>query len=115
MEDTAFSVKIMEVFPDGRSFNIVDGITSLVYRNHSDRPLDYTPGEPVEVKIKMWPTAWQLQKGSFIRVEVSSSNFPAYHVHSNFKGPWAAQEETKTARQTVYVGEGASYIDFPAG
>lgn len=112
-EDTAFSVKLMEVFPDGRSFNIVDGITSLVYRNNSDHPLDYTPGEPVDVKIEMWPTAWQLQKGSFIRVEVASSNFPAYHVHSNFRGPWADQEETKTARQTVYIGESASYIELP--
>lgn len=113
-EDTAFSVKICEVFPDGRSFNIVDGITSLSYRNNSDQPVDYTPNQPVQVVIEMWPTAWEVQAGSVIRAEISSSNFPAYHVHANFKGPWASMKEQKNATQNVYIGAGhSSYIDFP--
>lgn len=113
-EDTAFSVKICEVFPDGRSFNIVDGITSLTYRNNSDFPLDYAPNQPVQVLIEMWPTAWEVQAGSIIRAEVSSSNFPAYHVHANTKGPWASMREYKVASQTLYTGSNrGSYIDFP--
>lgn len=113
-EDTAFSVKILEVFEDGRTINIVDGITSLSYRNNADAPLDYTPNEPVTVTIEMWPIAWEIQRGSRIRVEISSSNFPAYHVHSNFKGAWASISEYKIARQTLYVGEDTSYIELPA-
>ncbi|MEK3826767.1 CocE/NonD family hydrolase [Paenibacillus sp. FSL K6-1558] len=113
-EDTAFSVKICEVFPDGQSFNIVDGITSLRYRNNIDQPVDYTPNQPVQVIIEMWPTAWELQKGSFIRAEVSSSNFPAYHVHSNVKEPWASTSKYKIAAQTLYTGSNyCSYIEFP--
>ncbi|WP_145048936.1 CocE/NonD family hydrolase [Paenibacillus xylanexedens] len=114
VEDTAFSVKICEVFPDGRSFNIVDGITSLSYRNNSDTPMSYTPNQPVQVIIEMWPTAWEIQSGSFIRAEVSSSNFPAYHVHANAKGPWASMKEYRVATQTIYTGsDRCSYIDFP--
>jgi len=112
-EDTAFSVKLMEVFPDGRSFNIVDGITSLSYRNDSDEPQDYTPNEPVVVTIDMWPTAWALEKGSKIRAEISSSNFPAYHVHSNLKGLWSALEDHIVAKQTIHLDDEASYIELP--
>lgn len=112
-EDTAFSVKILEVFSDGRAFNIVDGITSLTYRNNSDELIDYVPNEKVTVLIEMWPTAWKLQVGSKIRVEITSSNFPAYHVHSNIKGQWASIKEQKVAKQTVYLNTEHSYVELP--
>jgi putative CocE/NonD family hydrolase len=112
-DDTAFTVKIMEVFPNGNAYNIRDGITSLVYRNGATQPQLYVAGEVVEVEIELWPVAWTFKKGSQIRVDISSSNFPAYHIHANFRGPWAEQNEVRTAQQTIYVGGKQSYIEFP--
>ncbi|MBJ6364298.1 CocE/NonD family hydrolase [Paenibacillus sp. GCM10012307] len=103
-EDTAFTVKISEVMPGGATYNIGDGITSLAYRNGSTSALSYVPGSQAEVKLELWPTAWTIQKGSRIRLDISSSNFPAYHVHPNLPGNWAEHAEVTTASQTVYWG-----------
>jgi len=60
-EDTSFTVCIMEVFPDGASYNIRDGITSLHYRNNAARPCPYRPNDIVEVEIELWPITWTIR------------------------------------------------------
>jgi putative CocE/NonD family hydrolase len=113
-EDTAFTVQVMEVFPDGTAVNIRDGITSLAYRNGAASPLEYTPDEVVEAVIELWPITWTVKQGSRIRVDVSSSNFPAYHAHPNIAGIWANIPDTKTALQTIHLGgDYASRIEIP--
>ncbi|REJ11711.1 MAG: hydrolase [Paenibacillaceae bacterium] len=113
-EDTAFTVQVMEVFPDGTAVNIRDGITSLAYRNGASRPLAYTPGDAVEVVIEMWPITWTMKRGSRIRVDVSSSNFPAYHAHPNIAGTWSLIPETRAAAQTIHFGgQYDSRIEIP--
>ncbi|MGF1454875.1 MAG: CocE/NonD family hydrolase [Alphaproteobacteria bacterium] len=107
--DTAFTAKLIEVFADGRSFNIRDSVTSLAYRNMSEVPLDYTPGDRVSVTLDVWPIAWRMQPGSRLRLDVSSSDFPKFHAHTNRAGPWAEQTGADIATQTVYGGR----VDLP--
>ena len=102
--DTSFMVKLSEEFSDGRTINIVDGASSILLRNESDTILDYTPNEKVVLKISLWDIAWQLQKGSRIRLDVTSSNFPMYHIHPNKAGVWSAIEDYDKAEQTIYFG-----------
>lgn len=102
--DTAFTAKLIEVLPDGRSFNIRDSITSLAYRNGSEIAQQYTPGERVSVTLDFWPIAWRLQPGSHLRLDVSSSDFPKFHAHTNRAGPWADQTGADVAEQVVYGG-----------
>lgn len=104
-EDTAFSAKLMEVFKNGDTVNIRGSITTLAYRNGSEHRKAYTPGEIVDIVIEMWDVAWKLRKGSCIRLDISSSDFPQYCVHSNYPGIWSMQSETKKAKQTVYMGK----------
>ncbi|MDE5910130.1 MAG: CocE/NonD family hydrolase [Lachnospiraceae bacterium] len=101
-EDTAFSVKVIEVFPDGRAVNIRTGITTLAYRNGADRRQIYQPGEIVEITISLWSIAWKIEKGSCLRVDISSSDFPQYAVHTNYPGEWAIQKHAKKAIQRIY-------------
>ena len=62
----------------------------------------------------MWEVAWELQAGSRLRVDISSSDFPQYAVHSNYPGVWSVQKETKVAKQTIYTGGSyASRIELP--
>lgn len=112
-DDTAFVVKVMEVMEDGSTYNMRTGITTLGYRNGSKHRISYTPGEPVEVDIRMWDLAWKVQKNSRIRIDITSSDFPQYSVHSNYSGCWATIEKTKKAKQIVYIGKGESYVSFP--
>ena len=103
-EDTAFAVKLMEVFPNGEAYNIRGSITTLAYRNGSPGRITYTPGETVEVTIETWDVAWRLRKGSRLRLDVTSSNFPEYAVHPNRAGIWSEIRETVPAGQTVFFG-----------
>lgn len=113
-EDTAFSIKVMEVFPDGSAYNIRNGITTLAYRNGSPERITYTPGSVEEIIIDSWDVAWRIQKGSRIRIDISSSNFPEYSVHSNYPGIWSLQDKTRKARQTIYFGgKYPSYLVLP--
>ncbi len=104
-EDTAFSIKIMEVFENGDAYNVRSGITTLAYRGHSESRQTYTPHEVVLANVDTWDIAWTFKAGSRIRVDISSSNFPQYNIHSNYPGVWALQEKTKTAKQTIYSGK----------
>ena len=103
--DTSFTFKLIEEFADGRAINIRDAITSLAYRNGSKEPSFYEPGQKLEIEIVSWPIEWRVSAGSRLRLDISSSNFPKYHAHSNRAGPWAKQVGTDLATQTLYGGE----------
>ena len=103
--DTSFTVKLIEVYPDGRAVNIRDSITSLGYRYGNDTLMAYTPGSRISVTLDLWPITWRLQPGSKLRLDVSSSDFPKYHAHVNRAGPWAEQTGADLATQTVYSGK----------
>ena len=114
VDDTAFVAKIMEVTADGKAYNMRTGITTLGYRNQSDERQTYTPGEKVTITIDTWDLAWKIQKGSRIRIDLTSSDFPQYSVHSNYAGCWAKQEKVRKAQESVYFGgEADSYIRLP--
>lgn len=109
-EDTAFTAKLMEVFPDGNAYNIRGSITTIA----ADLPQGqtYTPGTPVDLCVDLWDMVWTVQPGSRLRLDVSSSDFPQYAVHSNYAGVWSDQADTRTAQQTVFLDEG-SYVELP--
>lgn len=65
--------------------------------------------------IPMWDVAYRVKRGSRLRLDISSSDFPQYAVHSNFPGIWSEQERIQKARQTVLSGkEFPSRIVLPA-
>lgn len=114
VQDTAFSVKVMVVLENGEALNIGDGITSLAYRAGKKLQNIYKELEAVDIEIELWPITWCIKKGSKIRLDISSSNFPAYHIHPNISGPWAEQKSVKIATQTIYFGENHnSFVEIP--
>ncbi len=109
-EDTAFTVKWIEIDREGRARNVRDGISSLAYAAGAG-PSPYTPGRLTPLDLTLWPVAIRLPAGSRIRLDVSSSNFPAYHAHPNRSGPWAEQREALVARQTLELGH--AWLELP--
>jgi len=95
----------MEVFANGEAYNIRNGITTLGYRNGSRERIAYEPNTMEMIEIVCWDVAWQLKKGSRLRVDISSSNFPEYAVHPNKAGVWSEIKETVPAKQTLYFGK----------
>lgn len=112
--DTSFTAKLVEVFEDGRAINIRDGITSLAYRGNAPSPLSYEPGREIDIEIPLWAIEWRVPKGSRLRLDISSSDFPKYHAHPNLAGIWAEQASSEPAQQTLLTGAGrSSWIDLP--
>lgn len=112
--DTSFCVTIMEMFKDGRAFNIRDGVSSLRYRNGDGIAINYRPDSIVTVTIECWPITWKLQQASRLRVDVTSSNFPAYHIHRNTAELWSRQAIDIVAEQKLITGsQHISVIKLP--
>lgn len=101
--DTCFAVKLIEIRSDGTACNIRNGITTLAYRNNADHRGTYAGGL-VAFTIDTWDIAWHFRIGSRLRLDITSSNFPEYAVHSNFPGLWSTQRETQIAHQTIHFG-----------
>jgi putative CocE/NonD family hydrolase len=100
--DTDFTAKLVDVHPDGRAFNIADGIIRARYRCGRDaEPSLITPDSVVEYDIDLLATSNVFKKGHRIRLEISSSNFPRWDRNPNTgELPHEAATFT-TARQTV--------------
>ncbi len=113
-EDTAFVVKVMEVMENGEAYNVRTGITTLGYRNRSKSRVTYASDTIVPITIDMWDVAWKFQKGSRIRIDITSSDFPQYAVHSNYAGCWALAAKSRDAHQKIHYGKGhISSVVFP--
>jgi uncharacterized protein len=101
--DTDFTAKLVDVHPDGRAFNIADGIIRARYRKGREtEPSLIEPNTVVQYAIDLWATSIVFKKGHKIRLEISSSNFPRYDRNPN-TGELAHEAKTlKTAFQTVF-------------
>ena len=81
--DTDFTVKLTDVYPDGRSMLICDGILRMRNRNGCDHWEFMTPGEVYEVEVDLWSTSYIWNTGHKIRVAISSSNYPRFLTNNN--------------------------------
>jgi len=114
-DDTALTFKVCEVMPDGTTVNIRSGITTLAYRNNRLGPRQlYQPNQVVELTFEALPILWRIKAGHRIRIDISSSNFPEYAIHSNYAGIWSLQSKTRKALQTIYLDlKHPSRIEIP--
>ena len=75
--DTDLSVRLCDVYPDGKSYLIAEGMLRLRYRKSLEKPEPLTPGKIEEVTVDCWSTSMIFNKGHRIRATVTSSNYPA--------------------------------------
>lgn len=104
VDDTSLTFKVSEVMPDGTAYNIRSGITTLGFRNNRlGARQTYTPGEVVELNFEALPIVWKIKKGNSLRIDITSSNFPEYSIHSNYAGVWSKQTKNRVAHQKIYM------------
>ncbi|MBN1342462.1 MAG: CocE/NonD family hydrolase [Phycisphaerae bacterium] len=112
--DTDFTAKLTDVYPDGRSMLVLDGIVSARYRESMSDPKMMTPGRIYEFEIDLWSTSIIFNKGHRIRVAVSSSNFPRFEANPNTGKPRDDQGQVKVAKNTICFDEKhPSHVIFP--
>lgn len=87
VKDTDFTVKLIDVLPDGRAYNLDETIQRMRYRNGYDKPQVWMEsGKVYKVKLQAMTTSNYFQAGHRIRIEVSSSNFPRFDRNMNTGG-----------------------------
>ena len=74
--DTDWVVRLCDVWPDGRSMSVCDGILRARYRDSFAQPILMQPGQAYRFEIDLQATAQVFQAGHQLRVEVTSSDFP---------------------------------------
>jgi predicted acyl esterase len=109
-QDTDIVVRLMDVYPDGRSVLISDGgyrLGVLCQQEKKVQPLD--PSQPVEATVDLAATSLVFAKGHSIRVSVSSSNYPRYEKNMNVGILGSNTGQVNQAVNTIYMGK-----DYPS-
>ena len=87
VKDTDFTVKIIDVYPDGRAFNLDESIQRMRYRDGYDKPEVWMERDKVyKVTLQPLVTSNYFLPGHRLRVEVSSSSFPRFERNLNTGG-----------------------------
>jgi len=112
--DTDFTAKLVDVYPDGRAFNIQEGALRMRYREGFDKNLRMQAGEVYEAHIDLHATSNYFGRGHRIRLDISSSNFPRWDRNLNTGGNNYDEREFVTAQNTVHHSpEDPSFILLP--
>jgi putative CocE/NonD family hydrolase len=86
-KDTDFTVKVIDVYPDGTAYNLDETIQRVRYRDGYDKPPVWMePGKVYKVTLQPMTTSNYFPAGHRIRIEVSSSNFPRFDRNLNTGG-----------------------------
>jgi putative CocE/NonD family hydrolase len=102
-KDTDFTVKVIDVYPDGRAFNLDESIQRLRYREGYDRPPVWMEaGKVYKVTLQPLNTSNYFEAGHQLRIEVSSSNFPRFDRNLNTGGNNYDEEKGVIAHNAVH-------------
>mgnify|MGYP006277875027 CR=1 FL=1 len=86
-KDTDFTVKVLDVYPDGRAYNLDESIQRMRYRDGYDKPLAWMEkGKVYKVTLQPLNTSNYFDAGHRLRIEISSSNFPRFDRNMNTGG-----------------------------
>ena len=114
--DTDFTLKLVDVYPDGREMLVTDGIQRSRFRKgyFQEETELLTPYQLDSLTITLPPTAIVFNSGHKIKICLSSSNYPRFETNPNTGAEPNDRSEPITAENTIYTGgEYASYALLP--
>jgi putative CocE/NonD family hydrolase len=102
-KDTDVTVKIIDVYPDGKAYNLDETIQRVRYRDAYDKPPQFMePGKVYKVALQPMTTSNWFAPGHQIRIEVSSSNFPRFDRNLNTGGNNFDETTGLVAKNTIH-------------
>jgi putative CocE/NonD family hydrolase len=103
VKDTDFTVKLIDVLPDGTAFNIDENIQRMRYRDGYDKPLVWMEKDKVyKVTFQPMQTSIYFGPGHQLRIEVSSSDFPRFDRNLNTGGDNISESQGQLAHSEVH-------------
>lgn len=102
-KDTDFTVKLIDVYPDGRAYNLDETIQRMRYRDGYDKPKVWMEsGKVYKVTLGPMVTSNYFEAGHRIRIEISSSNFPRFDRNLNTGGNNYDETKGVIARNAIH-------------
>jgi len=101
-KDTDFTVKLIDVYPDGKAYNLHETIQRARYREGYDKEVFMNDGEVYRLQFTPLSTSNYFDEGHQIRVEVSSSNFPRFARNMNTGGNNFDETEASVATNHIH-------------
>lgn len=102
VKDTDLTIKLIDVYPDGRAYNLDETIQRVRYREGYENEVGMEKGKVYEVNMTPMSTSNYFEKGHRIRIEVSSSNFPRFDRNMNTGGNTYDETEGVIATNTIH-------------
>ena len=107
--DTDFTAALVDVYPDGYSLLIQEGILRASYRDKEAEPSQLVSGTVYQFNIDLWASSYTVPSGHKLRLEISSSNFPRFARNLNNGEPFGMSDRIEVAKQTIYHS-----VQFPS-
>ena len=101
-KDTDFTIKLIDVYPDGRAYNLDETIHRARYREGYDQEVFMEKDEVYKIDLTPMSTSNYFKKGHRIRIEISSSNFPRFARNLNTGGNNYDEKEGIIAHNKVH-------------
>ncbi|MFH6603863.1 CocE/NonD family hydrolase [Maribacter algicola] len=101
-KDTDFTIKLIDVYPDGRAYNLDETIQRARYREGYDKEVFMEKEKVYKIDLTPMSTSNYFEKGHRIRVEISSSNFPRFARNLNTGGKNYDEKDGVVAHNRVY-------------
>jgi putative CocE/NonD family hydrolase len=103
-KDTDFTIKLIDVYPDGKAYNLDETIQRARYREGYDKEVFMKEGPVYEIDLSPMSTSNYFAKGHKIRIEISSSNFPRFARNLNTGGNNYDESEAVIANNNIHQG-----------
>ncbi len=112
--DTDFGARFCDVYPDGRSMLMNEGMVKARYRESIEKENFIEPHKIYEYEIDLWDTALVIAPGHRIRITIISASNPRYEPNPNTGEPFRQHTRTLKATQQIYHDKDhASYVLLP--
>lgn len=112
--DTDFTAALVDVWPDGYSLLIQEGILRASYRDKNSDPSPIEPGRIYLYDVDLWATSYTVPREHRLRLEISSSNFPRFARNQNTGEPFGMSDRIEVAEQTIHhSGDHPSRLILP--
>ena len=113
-KDTDFTAKLVDVYPDGKAYNIQDTIFRSRYRDGFTKKVWMKEDEVYKIQLNLNAASNYFASGHIIRLQVSSSNFPMFERNLNTGGNNYDETKWIVAENTIHHSkEYPSHIILP--
>lgn len=114
--DTDFVVRLCDVWPEGESRLLCEGILRARFHAGFEQPRPITPGKVYHYSIDLGPTSHVFLAGHRLRIDITSSSFPRFDVNPNTGRPLGADgpNDLRPALQAIlHASNFPSHVMLP--